>query len=58
MEEVYKFLKACGTYYLATMDADQPRVRPFGTIDIIMASSPSRPAGKKLWPSRCWKIPR
>ena len=34
MEEVYKFLKACGTYYLATMDADQPRVRPFGTIDI------------------------
>lgn len=34
MEEVYKFLKACGTYYLATMDGDQPRVRPFGTIDI------------------------
>ena len=34
MEEVYKFLKASGTYYLATMDADQTRVRPFGTIDI------------------------
>lgn len=34
MEEVYKFLKTCGTYYLATMDADQPRVRPFGTIDL------------------------
>ena len=34
MEEVYKFLKTCGTYYLATMDGDQPRVRPFGTIDI------------------------
>ena len=34
MEEVYKFLKACGTYYLATMDGDQPRVRPFGTVDI------------------------
>lgn len=34
MEEVYKFLKACGTYYLSTMDGDQPRVRPFGTIDI------------------------
>ena len=33
MEEVYKFLKTCGTYYLATMDGDQPRVRPFGTID-------------------------
>lgn len=34
MEEVYQFLKACGTYYLATMDGEQPRVRPFGTIDI------------------------
>ena len=34
MEEVYKFLKACSTYYLATMDGDQPRVRPFGTVDI------------------------
>lgn len=33
MEEVYQFLKTCGTYYLATMDGDQPRVRPFGTID-------------------------
>lgn len=34
MEEVYRFLKACGTYYLATMDGDQPRVRPFGTVDL------------------------
>lgn len=34
MEEVYQFLKTCGTYYLATMDGDQPRVRPFGTVDM------------------------
>lgn len=34
MEEVYQFLKACSTYYLATMDGDQPRVRPFGTVDL------------------------
>ena len=34
MHEVYEFLKAAGTYYLATMDGDQPRVRPFGTIDL------------------------
>ena len=34
MEEVYKFLKTCGTYYLATLDGDQPRVRPFGTVDL------------------------
>lgn len=35
MQEVYDFLKDCGTYYLATVDGDQPRVRPFGTIDIF-----------------------
>ena len=33
MNEVYEFLKACGTYYLATVEDGQPRVRPFGTID-------------------------
>ena len=32
MNEVYDFLKACETYYLATMEGDQPRVRPFGTL--------------------------
>ncbi len=35
MEEVYDFLKKCGTYYLATVEGDQPRVRPFGTVDIF-----------------------
>jgi Uncharacterized conserved protein len=35
MEEVYEFLKKCGTYYLATVENDQPRVRPFGTADIF-----------------------
>lgn len=35
MEEVYEFLKQCGTYYLATVDGDQARVRPFGTIDLF-----------------------
>lgn len=34
MEEVYKFLKNCGTYYLATTEGNQPRVRPFGTVNI------------------------
>lgn len=33
MNEVYEFLKKCGVYYLATVEGDQPRVRPFGTID-------------------------
>jgi len=35
MNEVYEYLKKCGTYYLATEDGDQPRVRPFGTIDLF-----------------------
>lgn len=35
MEEVYKFLKEAETYYLATVEGDQPRVRPFGTADIF-----------------------
>lgn len=35
INEVYDFIKACGTYYLATVDGDRPRVRPFGTIDMF-----------------------
>lgn len=35
MQEVYEFLKKCETYYLATIDGNQPRVRPFGTVDIF-----------------------
>ena len=35
MQKVYEFLKKCGTYYLATVEGDQPRVRPFGTVDIF-----------------------
>ncbi|MDO4189726.1 MAG: pyridoxamine 5'-phosphate oxidase family protein [Lachnospiraceae bacterium] len=32
MERVYDFLKKAETYYLATVEGDQPRVRPFGTM--------------------------
>ena len=35
MERVCKFLKDAGTYYLATVDGEQPRVRPFGTAHIF-----------------------
>lgn len=35
MENVCKFLKDAGTYYLATADGNQPRVRPFGTAHIF-----------------------
>ena len=33
MEEILKFLKDCGTFYLATVDAEgRPHVRPFGAV--------------------------
>ena len=35
IDEVCEFLKEVGTYYLATTDGDQPRVRPFGTAHIF-----------------------
>lgn len=34
-QKVYDFLKATKTYYLATIDGDQARVRPFGTVNIF-----------------------
>ena len=35
MKHAYDFLKKCGTYYLATDEGGQPRVRPFGTVNIF-----------------------
>lgn len=35
MEKVCEFLKTAGTYYLATVEENQPRVRPFGTAHIF-----------------------
>ena len=35
MKETQEFIKKCGVYYLATIDNDKPRVRPFGTIEIF-----------------------
>lgn len=35
MQEVKDFLKECGVYYLATVDNNEPKVRPFGTAEIF-----------------------
>ena len=35
MQEVLDFLKEAGAYFLATVDGDQARVRPFGTAHIF-----------------------
>lgn len=35
MKETWEFLKNSGIYYIATIDGDQPRVRPFGVAEIF-----------------------
>jgi uncharacterized pyridoxamine 5'-phosphate oxidase family protein len=35
MKEIYEFLKECVIYYLATVDGELPKVRPFATINIF-----------------------
>ena len=53
MKEVYDFLKKCGVYYLATVEGDQPRVRPFGTVNefegkLYIQTGKVKPTSKQL----------
>ena len=53
MERVCEFLKKAGTYYLATVEGDQPRVRPFGTAHIFegklyIQTGKSKPVSRQL----------
>ena len=53
MERVCQFLKDAGTYYLATVEGDQPRVRPFGTAHIFegklyIQTGKAKPVSKQL----------
>ncbi len=53
MERVCRFLKGAGVYYLATVEGDQPRVRPFGTAHIFegklyIQTGKSKPVSKQL----------
>ena len=53
MENVLEFLKSAGTYYLATVEGDQPRVRPFGTIllfegKLYIQTGKIKPVSKQL----------
>lgn len=53
MEKVYAFLKSAGTYYLATVEGDQPRVRPFGTAHIFegklyIQTGKNKPVSKQI----------
>jgi uncharacterized pyridoxamine 5'-phosphate oxidase family protein len=35
MQTMHDFLKKAGTYYIATVEGDTPKVRPFGTINLF-----------------------
>ena len=53
MNEIYEFLKNAQTYYLATVEGDQPRVRPFGTVDLFegklyIQTGKAKPVSKQL----------
>ena len=53
VEKVCEFLNKAGTYYLATADGDQPRVRPFGTVlvydgKLYIQTGKVKPVSKQL----------
>ena len=58
IQKVYDFLNDAETYYLATVDGDQPRVRPFGTVFCQMARSIFRQESQKMFLSSLQPILR
>ena len=53
MKRVLDFLKKAEVYYLATVEGDQPRVRPFGTINefegkLYIQTGKVKPTSKQL----------
>ena len=53
MKRVLDFLKKAEVYYLATVEGDQPRVRPFGTINefegkLYIQTGKIKPTSKQL----------
>lgn len=53
MKRVYDFLKKAETYYLATVEGDRPRVRPFGTVNefegrLYIQTGKAKPVSRQL----------
>ena len=53
MKRVLDFLKKAEVYYLATVEGDQPRVRPFGTVNefegkLYIQTGKIKPTSKQL----------
>jgi len=58
MERVCKFLKDAKVYYIATLDGDQPRVRPFGTAHIFNGKLYIQSGKKKDFAKQIEKNPK
>ncbi|MDD5913627.1 MAG: NimC/NimA family protein [Oscillospiraceae bacterium] len=58
MQRVYDFLKEAGTYYIATTEGDQPRIRPFGTVDIYNGKLGIQTGKKKAFFKQIEKNPK
>jgi len=58
VREVYEFLKKCGAYFIATVDGDQPQVRPFGTAHIFEDKLYIQTGKKKAVSQQMMKNPR
>ncbi len=61
MEEVYQLLKDAGTYFLATDEDGQPRVRPFGTVNmyngkLYIQTGKSKAVSRQLHKNPCLEI--
>jgi len=48
MKQTLDFLKKAGLYYIATIDGDKPRLRPFGTINLYNGRLYIQTSSKKL----------
>jgi len=53
MQEVLNYIRDCGVYYIATVEGNQPRVRPFGALaeingKLYICTNNTKPVYKQL----------
>ena len=58
MERVCRFLKDAETYFIATVDGDKPKVRPFGTVHIYNGKLYIQTGKRKDFAKQLEKNPR
>lgn len=57
MEEILTFIKSCPTYFIATMDGNQPRLRPFTSLCIFEGKMYIESAHRKNFAKQVEKNP-